>query len=40
VEVTRHEEGSAEARQAAGAEEAELAVGDPRTMTRELRSRS
>jgi hypothetical protein len=40
VEVTRHEEGSAEARQAAEAEEAELAVEDPCTTTRELRSRS
>jgi hypothetical protein len=40
VEVTRHEEGSAEAWQAAEAEEAELAVEEPRTTTRELRSRS
>jgi hypothetical protein len=40
VEVTRHEEGSAEARQAAEAEKAELAVEDPCTTTRELRSRS
>jgi hypothetical protein len=39
-EVTRHEEGSAEAWQAEGAEEAELAVEEPRTTTRELRSRS
>jgi hypothetical protein len=37
VEVTRHEEDSAEARQAVGAE---LAVEDPCTTTRELRSRS
>jgi hypothetical protein len=36
VEVTRH----AEAWQAAEAEEAELAVEEPRTTTRELRSRS
>jgi hypothetical protein len=39
-EVTHHEEGSTEARQAAEAEEAELAVEDPRSTTRELRSRS
>jgi hypothetical protein len=37
VEVTRLEEGSAEAWQAA---EAELAIEEPRTTTRELRSRS
>jgi hypothetical protein len=37
VEVTHHEEGSAEAWQIA---EAELAVEDPCTTTRELRSRS
>jgi hypothetical protein len=37
AEVTRHEEGSAEARQAV---EAELAVEDPRMTTRELRGRS
>jgi hypothetical protein len=43
VEVTRHEEGSAGAWQAAEAEEAEeveLAVEDPCTTTRKLRSRS
>jgi hypothetical protein len=40
VEVTRHEEGSVEAERAAEAEEAESAVEDPCTTTRELRSRS
>jgi hypothetical protein len=40
VEVTRHEEGSVEAEQAAEAEEAESAGEDLCTMTRELRSRS
>jgi hypothetical protein len=40
VQVTRHEEGSAEAWQAAEAKEAELAVEEPHTTTRELRSRS
>jgi hypothetical protein len=40
VEVTRHKEGSVEAGQAAEAEEAESAVEDPCTTTRELRSRS
>jgi hypothetical protein len=40
VEVTRHGEDSAEAWQATGAEEAELADEEPRTTTRELRSRS
>jgi hypothetical protein len=40
VEVTRREEGSVEAEQAAEAEEAESAVEDPCTTTRELRSRS
>jgi hypothetical protein len=40
VEVTRHEEGSVEAEQAAEAEEAESAGEDPCTTTRELRSRS
>jgi hypothetical protein len=38
VEVTRHEEGSVEAEQAAEAEEAESAVKDPCTTTRELKS--
>jgi hypothetical protein len=40
AEVTRHGEDSAEAWQAAAAEEAELAVEEPRTTTRELRSGS
>jgi hypothetical protein len=40
MEVTRREEGSVVAEQAAEAEEAESAVEDPCTMTRELRSRS
>jgi hypothetical protein len=40
VEVTRREEDSVEAEQAAEAEEAELAVEDPCTTTRELRSRT
>jgi hypothetical protein len=40
VEVTRCEEGSVEAEQAAEAEEAESAVEAPCTTTRELRSRS
>jgi hypothetical protein len=40
VEVTRREEGSVEAEQAAEAEQAESAVEDPCTTTRELRSRS
>jgi hypothetical protein len=40
VEVTRREEGSVEAGQAAEAEEAESAVEEPCTTTRELRSRS
>jgi hypothetical protein len=40
VEVTRHEEGSVVAEQAAEAEEAELAGEDPCTTTRELRSSS
>jgi hypothetical protein len=39
-EVKRHEEGSAEVWHAAEAEEAELAVEEPRTTTRELKSRS
>jgi hypothetical protein len=40
VEVTRHEADSAEAWQAAEAEEAELAIEERRATTRELRSRS
>jgi hypothetical protein len=40
MEVTCHEEGSVEAGQAAEAEEAEFAVEDPCTTSRELRSRS
>jgi hypothetical protein len=40
VEVTRREEGSVEAEQAAEAQEAESTVEDPCTTRRELRSRS